>query len=152
VQAASGAARLHPSFQPLTVAAVLSAAFHVIVSVHLLPQGLNKRDPSIFDLYQLDMPTLTLTLHTVNPGEINNWLMDYEFQIRVGVMFDFGTRCQCGQHLLQEQPNRGSGTEAETTDSSGGGAPATGRRTCRCCAIEYNTWRAYTLCCILTAA
>lgn len=46
-------------------------------------QGLNKRDPNIFDLYLLDMPTLTLSLHTVNPGEINNWLMDYDFKIRV---------------------------------------------------------------------
>jgi hypothetical protein len=34
-------------------------------------------------MYQLDMTTLTLTLHTINPGEINSWAMDYDFEIRV---------------------------------------------------------------------
>lgn len=48
-------------------------------------QGLNYRDPSVFDMYALDTTTLTLTLDTINPGAVNNWLMDYDFNIRVGL-------------------------------------------------------------------
>lgn len=47
------------------------------------PQGLNRRDPSVFDMYSLDMNTLTLTLHTVNPGQVSTWQMDWDFNIRV---------------------------------------------------------------------
>jgi hypothetical protein len=46
-------------------------------------QGLNRRDPSVFDMYSLDMNTLTLTLHTVNTGQVNSWQMDWDFNIRV---------------------------------------------------------------------
>jgi hypothetical protein len=46
-------------------------------------QGLNKRDASVFDLYRLDTDTFSLTLDTVNPGDVSNWLLDYDFQVRV---------------------------------------------------------------------
>jgi hypothetical protein len=36
-------------------------------------------------MYSLDMSTLTLTLHTVNPGQVNNWQMDWDFNIRVSI-------------------------------------------------------------------
>lgn len=49
------------------------------------PQSLNRRDPAVFDMYELDVPTLKLTLHTINPGETSSWLMDYNFDIRVSL-------------------------------------------------------------------
>jgi hypothetical protein len=48
-----------------------------------LPQSLNRRDATVFDLYSLDAQTLKLTLHTVNPGDVTNWLFDYNFNVRV---------------------------------------------------------------------
>jgi hypothetical protein len=58
-------------------------------------QSLNRRDPAVFDMYELDIPTLKLTLHTVNPGETNSWLMDYNFDIRVSKLVVDQTVCGC---------------------------------------------------------
>ncbi|WIA34269.1 hypothetical protein OEZ86_012612 [Tetradesmus obliquus] len=44
--------------------------------------GLNRRDPSVFDMYALDVPTRTLTLDTVNPGDVSSWIFDYDFKIK----------------------------------------------------------------------
>lgn len=45
--------------------------------------GLNKRDPSVFDMYSTDLDTGHLTLDTVNPGNVVAWAFDYNFEIRV---------------------------------------------------------------------
>lgn len=34
-------------------------------------------------MYALDVPTLTLTLDTVNPGDVSSWIFDYDFKIKV---------------------------------------------------------------------
>jgi hypothetical protein len=60
-------------------------------------QGLNKRDASVFDLYALDLTTLALTLHTVNPGDISSWLLDYDFNVRVRHALD---QCRYREALL----------------------------------------------------
>lgn len=62
-----------------------------------LPQDLNKRDASVFDLYALDLTTLALTLHTVNPGDTSTWLLDYDFNVRVRDALD---QCRYREALL----------------------------------------------------
>jgi dipeptidyl aminopeptidase/acylaminoacyl peptidase len=44
--------------------------------------GLNKRDPSVFDMYRIDLPTGEITLDTENPGDVLGWLTDADFRIR----------------------------------------------------------------------
>lgn len=44
--------------------------------------GLNKRDPEVFDMYKLDVPSRRLVLDTINPGDSTSWIMDYDFNIR----------------------------------------------------------------------
>lgn len=34
-------------------------------------------------MYALDVPTRTLTLDTVNPGDVSSWIFDYHFKIKV---------------------------------------------------------------------
>jgi dipeptidyl aminopeptidase/acylaminoacyl peptidase len=44
--------------------------------------GLNVRDRAAFDLYRLDLLTGALVFHTQNPGNVSQWLVDADFQIR----------------------------------------------------------------------
>ncbi|MCG6941420.1 MAG: S9 family peptidase, partial [Thiohalocapsa sp.] len=44
--------------------------------------GLNKRDPSVFDMYRIDLVSGEVTLDTENPGDVLGWLTDADFRIR----------------------------------------------------------------------
>ncbi|WP_082674424.1 S9 family peptidase [Thiohalocapsa sp. ML1] len=44
--------------------------------------GLNKRDPSVFDMYRIDLASGEVTLDTENPGDVLGWLTDADFRIR----------------------------------------------------------------------
>ena len=44
--------------------------------------GLNKRDPSVFDMYRVDLASGEVTLDTENPGDVVGWLTDADFRIR----------------------------------------------------------------------
>lgn len=45
--------------------------------------SMNKRDPTVYDLYSLDLDTREVLLHAVNPGDVSSWLIDYDFNLRV---------------------------------------------------------------------
>jgi len=57
-----------------------------ITTSHRFPNeiliGLNKRDPSLFDVYRLNLLTGNLQLDTENPGNAVDWVADHDFQIR----------------------------------------------------------------------
>jgi dipeptidyl aminopeptidase/acylaminoacyl peptidase len=44
--------------------------------------GLNKRDPSVFDMYRIDLASGEVELDTENPGDVLGWLTDADFRIR----------------------------------------------------------------------
>ncbi len=44
--------------------------------------SVNQRDPRLFDVYRLDLPTRALTLDTENPGDVAGWTADNDLQIR----------------------------------------------------------------------
>ena len=44
---------------------------------------MNQRDPSLFDVYRLNLQTGQLTLDTENPGGVIRWVADHQLQIRV---------------------------------------------------------------------
>lgn len=44
---------------------------------------MNKRDPSLFDVYRLNLQTGQLDLDTENPGGVIGWLADHHLQVRV---------------------------------------------------------------------
>ena len=44
--------------------------------------GLNKRDPSVFDMYRIELASGEVTLDTENPGDVLGWLTDADFRIR----------------------------------------------------------------------
>ncbi|WP_462320055.1 S9 family peptidase [Halochromatium sp.] len=44
--------------------------------------GLNKRDPSVFDMYRIQLDSGEVELDTENPGNVLNWLTDADFRIR----------------------------------------------------------------------
>lgn len=44
--------------------------------------GLNRRDPSVFDMYRLDLLSGDVVLDTENPGDVLGWLTDQQFVIR----------------------------------------------------------------------
>ncbi|KAF8066249.1 dapb3 [Scenedesmus sp. PABB004] len=50
--------------------------------------GLNRRDRSVFDLYSVDLDARSLSLDTVNPGEVTSWLFDYDFRVKGAVGYD----------------------------------------------------------------
>ena len=50
--------------------------------------GLNKRNKEIFDVYDLDLATGTLTLVAENPGKITSWGADHAGRIRYAVATD----------------------------------------------------------------
>ncbi|MDQ7007527.1 MAG: S9 family peptidase [Acidobacteriota bacterium] len=47
--------------------------------------GLNRSDPSIFDVYRVDLDSGEMTLDTKNPGDVVSWVTDANFQIRGAV-------------------------------------------------------------------
>jgi len=50
--------------------------------------SLNDRDPSVFDVYRLDIKTGNRNLIGHNPGNIVKWLTDYEGKLRLAVVSD----------------------------------------------------------------
>jgi len=50
--------------------------------------GLNRRDPSVFDMYRIDLESGDLTLDTKNPGDVTGWLTDAQFHIRAAEATD----------------------------------------------------------------
>jgi dipeptidyl aminopeptidase/acylaminoacyl peptidase len=44
--------------------------------------GLNKRDPSLFDMYRIDLASGEVKLDTENPGDVLGWTTDADFRIR----------------------------------------------------------------------
>lgn len=49
---------------------------------------MNKRNPSIFDVYRLNIHTAELTLVAENPGFITGWMNDHQGKVRVAVSSD----------------------------------------------------------------
>lgn len=43
---------------------------------------MNKRDPSLFDVYRLNLKTGQLELNTENPGGVIQWIADHNLQVR----------------------------------------------------------------------
>lgn len=50
--------------------------------------GLNKRDPSVFDMYRLQLDSGKVELDTENPGDVVSWLTDADFRIRAAEASD----------------------------------------------------------------
>ncbi len=50
--------------------------------------GLNKRNPTVFDPYRLNIVTGELTLLAENPGNIMGWMTDHEGKLRVAIASD----------------------------------------------------------------
>jgi hypothetical protein len=40
----------------------------------------------VFDLYKVDLKARRLTLEVVNPGDVTSFLVDYDFNVRVGFL------------------------------------------------------------------
>lgn len=58
---------------------------NVFVSLHHPNQvlvGLNRRDPSVFDVHRIDLETGEVVLDTQNPGDVIAWTADRDFVIR----------------------------------------------------------------------
>jgi len=49
---------------------------------------LNKRDPTVFDVYRVDLNTKQLTLIAENPGNVTGWVTDHTGCIRLGLVTD----------------------------------------------------------------
>ncbi|MCF8017706.1 MAG: hypothetical protein K9L65_18830, partial [Chromatiaceae bacterium] len=50
--------------------------------------GLNQRDPSVFDMYRVQLDSGKVALDTENPGDVVSWLTDAEFRIRAAEATD----------------------------------------------------------------
>ena len=50
--------------------------------------GLNKRDPSVFDIYRVQLDSGEIALDTENPGDVVSWLTDADFRIRAAEASD----------------------------------------------------------------
>jgi len=50
--------------------------------------GLNDRDPSVADMYRIDLDTGARVLDTQNPGDVMSWAADQDFSIRAATAFD----------------------------------------------------------------
>ncbi len=53
--------------------------------------GLNRRDPSAFDMYRLNLASGEITLDTENPGDVVGWVTDADFRIRAAMAIDSET-------------------------------------------------------------
>ena len=49
---------------------------------------MNKRDPTVFDVYRLDLNTRELTLLAENPGNVTGWVTDHSGCIRLALVTD----------------------------------------------------------------
>lgn len=47
--------------------------------------GLNLRDRTVFDMHRIDLETGSVTLDTINPGDVMGWITDKEFHIRAAM-------------------------------------------------------------------
>jgi dipeptidyl aminopeptidase/acylaminoacyl peptidase len=45
--------------------------------------GLNRRNPRLFDVYRIDLPSGKATLDTTNPGDVIDWTTDPKFRVRI---------------------------------------------------------------------
>ncbi|MGB4204368.1 MAG: S9 family peptidase [Bacteroidales bacterium] len=52
--------------------------------------GLNKRDPTVFDPYRLDIETGELTMLAENPGTIQGWMTDHDGKLRLAIAIEDG--------------------------------------------------------------
>ncbi|NLN96169.1 MAG: S9 family peptidase [Bacteroidales bacterium] len=52
--------------------------------------GLNKRDPTVFDPYRLDVETGELTMLAENPGTIQGWMTDHDGKLRLAIAIEDG--------------------------------------------------------------
>jgi dipeptidyl aminopeptidase/acylaminoacyl peptidase len=50
--------------------------------------GINKDNPQLFDAYQLNLATDSLTLEARNPGGVSQWITDHNGNLRVAVQSD----------------------------------------------------------------
>lgn len=50
--------------------------------------GLNQRDPTLFDMYRIDLASGEIRLDTKNPGDVTAWLTDAAFRIRAAQATD----------------------------------------------------------------
>ena len=50
--------------------------------------GLNRRDPTVFDVYRLNLDSGELSLVEENPGDIGSWMTDHDGKLRVAVKSD----------------------------------------------------------------
>lgn len=50
--------------------------------------GLNRRDPSAFDMYRVDIVTGDIELEAESPGDVTDWAMDPDFHIRAATALD----------------------------------------------------------------
>ena len=73
--------------------------------------GINRRDPSVFDAYHIDVVTRKLTLVARNPGTVTSWLADHAGRVRVGVSSDGVT-----SKLLYRDDDRGPFRTLVSTD------------------------------------
>jgi dipeptidyl aminopeptidase/acylaminoacyl peptidase len=48
---------------------------------------MNRRDPTLFDVYRLNLQTGELTLDTENPGGVVDWVADHQLQIRASLSY-----------------------------------------------------------------
>ncbi len=55
---------------------------------HEVLVGLNKRDPSVFDMYRVRLDSGEVTLDTENPGDVVSWLTDADFRLRAAEATD----------------------------------------------------------------
>lgn len=53
--------------------------------------GLNRRDPSVFDMYRIALASGEIRLDTENPGDVTGWLTDADFRIRAAEAADPAT-------------------------------------------------------------
>lgn len=66
--------------------------------------GLNLRDRHVFDMYRINLNTGKVTLDTKNPGDVENWLADDNFQIRAAV----AVNGEDGSSILRTRENLNS--------------------------------------------
>jgi dipeptidyl aminopeptidase/acylaminoacyl peptidase len=45
--------------------------------------GMNRRNPRVFDVYRIDLPSGKAELDTTNPGDVIDWTIDPKFRIRL---------------------------------------------------------------------
>ncbi|MDQ7088698.1 MAG: hypothetical protein Q9Q13_12940 [Acidobacteriota bacterium] len=91
--------------------------------------GLNRSDPSIFDVYRVDLDSGEMTLDTKNPGDVVSWVTDANFQIRGAVAKsteDGSTSCGCAR--APGTAGRSSPTGPSRTMAARWPSPATAGR------------------------